>query len=132
MSKNLVSVCTYNQTFEGDGNKNILKFADQSFENFQIVFDEDGILKDGLYLNEKEIGDRYQGASVFKYNSSDFSSHGFDRLIDRHHFWGSHQNPKYFYAHYRMLLAYYKNPFCDFYWFFDDDVTFEGDLSSLI
>ena len=66
------------------------------------------------------------------YGTSDFVQHGFDRPIHRHHYWGSHQEPKYFYAHFRMLVFFLKNPNFDFYWFFDDDVEFKGDLKGFL
>jgi hypothetical protein len=121
-----VIICTYHRTLDGDGNKNILEFKNQNFENFYVLFD------DHHRLNEKEVSKKYGNSNVCLYNNEDFEKNLFNRPISKFHFWGSHQNPKYFYAHFRMLVFYLKNPNFDYYWFFDDDVTFNGDLKSFL
>lgn len=50
---------------------------------------------------------------------------GFKGEVSKKHYWNSHGNRNiiWFYAHFRMLYYYIKNPNHDWYWFFDDDVT---------
>lgn len=126
MNNTAVVLCTYHRTFEGDGNKNILKFKDQNFDNFEILFDNQ------LGLTNQEISDKYNQTKICLFDDVFFKKWKYDRPIDTHHFWGSHQNPKYFYAHFRMLTYYIQNLHYDYYWFFDDDVSFEGDLKGLL
>lgn len=126
MKNTSVAVCTYHRTFTGDGNINILKIKDQGFENFHILFDNQ------TDLSRKEVSKKYDNAFVSFFSDKTFKDNGFDKPISKYHFWGSHQNPKYFYAHYRMLAHYIHNPSFDYYWYFDDDVTFNGDLNQCI
>ena len=146
MNNTSTTICTYHRTFMGPHNDNILKFGEQNLENFSLLVDKDPWNSDvgnGLFenfnagqvpeeLTEEWVSALYNGARIQLYGSADFREHGFDKPISRHHFWGSHQEPKYFYAHFRMLAFYLKNPGFDFYWFFDDDVKFEGDLKGLL
>lgn len=83
-------------------------------------------------MSDEEISSKYDGASVSTFDSSFFDKYNFNRPIDYRHRWGNHQNPKYFYAHFRMLCYYIKNPDYKYYWFFDDDVEFEGDLKGFL
>lgn len=126
MKNTAVVVCTYHKTFEGDGNKTILSYKNQNFENFSVLFD------DHHGRTEEEISQKYDGAKICVYNDDFFRRYKFNRPISRFHFWGSHQNPKYFYAHFRMLVYFIKNPNFNYYWFFDDDVVFEGNLNSML
>jgi hypothetical protein len=121
-----IVISTYHRTFEGDGKKTILNFKNEKFKNFFILFDNSK-----QYTNE-EISLQYEGASVCDYNSSDFEQLKLNRPISKFHRWGSHQNPNYFYAHHRMMIFFLKNPTFKYYWFFDDDVTFKGDLLNFI
>lgn len=126
MSNTSVVICTYHRTFEGDGNKNIIDYKNQNFDNFSVLFD------DHYNTREEEVSANYDGARICLYSDLDFEMHNFNKEISRFHFWGSHQNPKYFYAHFRMLTYFIKNPIYDNYWFFDDDVMFKGDLKGLL
>jgi hypothetical protein len=126
MKNTSVAICSYHRTFEGDGNRNIINFKNQGFDNFFVLFD------DHNGLTEREVSLKYDNSPISIYNNNDFINYGFNKPINRHHFWGSHQNPKYFYAHYRMLVHYINNPTFKNYWFFDDDVNFTGDLKSFI
>lgn len=126
MNNTSVVVCSYHRTFTGDGNTNIIKFKNQNFLNFHVLFDNQ------LGFSKEEISNKYDGANISLYSDVDFEINKFNKPIDINHFWGKHQNPKYFYAHYRMLVHYIKNPLYDYYWFFDDDVTFEGDLKKFL
>ena len=121
-----VVVCSYHRTFEGDGNKTIRSFHNEDFPNFYLLFD------DHHGHSEEYVSEQYGGPNVCLYNDEDFEKNGFNKEISTYHFWGSHQNPKYFYAHFRMLTFYLKNPDYDHYWFFDDDVQFEGDLKEFL
>lgn len=120
-----VSICTYKRSLSGDGSKLIKKFSDQGFENFFVHFDN---------TNKCEIEDikKSYNANICIYSEKDFEENNFNRPINKHHRWGSHQNPNYFYAHFRMLVFYMKNPNYEYYWFFDDDVDFEGNLKNLL
>lgn len=120
-----VVVSSYHRTMEGDGNRNIRKFAGQNIENFFVLFDN----QNGV--DERSVSQAY-GCNVCLYGDRDFARLGFDKPIDARHRWGSHQNPKYFYAHFRMLVFYLNNPGMRHYWFFDDDVSFDGDLKSFL
>ena len=126
MKNTSVAICSYHRSFEGDGNKNIIDFKNQGFENFFVLFDNQ------VGLSSEEVSHKYDKSPISIYNDEDFVNYGFNKPINRHHFWGSHQNPKYFYAHYRMLVHYINNPSFKNYWFFDDDVNFTGDLKSFI
>ena len=44
--------------------------------------------------------------------------------VSKRHYWNSYGNRNiiWFYAHFRMLMFYIKNPNFEYYWFFDDDV----------
>jgi hypothetical protein len=126
MKNTSVAICSYHRSFEGDGNKNIIDFKNQGFENFFVLFDNQ------VGLSAEEVSQKYDKSPISIYNDEDFVKYGFNKPINRHHFWGSHQNPKYFYAHYRMLVHYINNPSFKNYWFFDDDVNFTGDLKSFI
>lgn len=120
-----VSVCTYGRTMSGDGNKLIKKFCSQKFNNFYINFDNSN------EHDEEEVKRAYESNVCF-YSNKNFEENNFNRPIDKKHRWGSHQNPNYFYAHFRMLLFYIKNPNYNYYWFFDDDVDFKGNLKDFI
>lgn len=115
-------VSTYKRTLTGGGNENIKKIAD-ALDNFFVLFDD----HDGM--DARTVSEAY-GATACVYGDEDFRKLGFDKPIDTRHRWGSHQNPKYFYAHFRMLCFYIANPGMKYYWFLDDDVSFDGDLKS--
>ena len=125
-SQTAVVVSTYHKSLQGDGLNTLHSFRDQNFENYFVLFD-----------NKKnhprvELSDIYRAENICLYNDEDFVEHKFDRPISTFHRWGSHQNPNYFYAHHRMLLFWKKNPQFQYYWFFDDDVTFTGNLNGLL
>lgn len=103
---------------------NFLKYKEENFKNFFILFDDQG--------NEINNVDRYKQVPIYAYNNKDFAKHNFNRPIDPKHRWGNHQNPNYFYAHFRMLLFYMKYSQFDYYWFFDDDVYFDKDLKPFL
>jgi hypothetical protein len=115
------TICSYHRTLEGDGNKLIKKFSRSGLDNFRVLFDNQKKI-DQNYIEEK-----YESKACL-YDDDDFIKHNFNKPINHNHRWGSHQNPKYFYAHFRMLVFYLKNPDFDHYWFFDDDVDFDGDM----
>jgi len=115
------TVCSYARTLEGSGNELIKKFSRSGLDNFYVLFDNKGD------LSKQHVEEKYE-SSVCLYGDEDFKQNQFDKPIDTRHRWGSHQNPKYFYAHFRMLVFYLKNPEFDQYWFFDDDVDFDGDI----
>lgn len=119
------TVCSYHRTIEGDGNKLIRKFASAGLENFKVLFDNQAGLSPDIVVQS-------YGSEVCVYDNEDFRLHGFDKPINKFHRWGCHQNPKYFYAHFRMLVFYLKNPDFDHYWFFDDDVDFKGNLKAFL
>lgn len=114
-------VCSYARTLEGSGNNLIKKFSQSGLDNFYVLFDN----KDNL--SKEYVEEKYESSACL-YNDEDFKLNSFDKPIDTKHRWGCHQNPKYFYAHFRMLVFYLKNPDFDHYWFFDDDVDFEGNI----
>lgn len=120
-----VVVSSYHRTIEGDGNKNVRRFAKCDLKNFFVLFDNQ------RGMDAQSVSEAY-GSKVCLYDDGDFARLGFNKPIDPRHRWGSHQNPKYFYAHFRMLVFYLKNPGFKHYWFFDDDVSFDGDLASMI
>ena len=88
-----VVICSYHRTFQGDGNKTIRSFYGENFPNFYVLFD------DHHDYTEEFVSEQYGGPNVCIYNDEDFKRYEFDKEISRYHFWGSHQNPKYFYAH---------------------------------
>lgn len=126
MKNTAVTICTYHRSFEGDGQKNIIKYKNENFDNFYVLFDNQK-----KYLVEY-VSSIYENANIVFFDDDDFVKYGFNKPISRYHYWGSHQNPKYFYAHYRMLCFYLKNKNFDYYWFFDDDVNFNGDLKGFL
>lgn len=126
MTNDAVITCTFHRTFTGDGNTTILNFYQQNFDNFYVLFDNHHSYSSDV------VSKHYGGSDVCLYGDEDFIRYNFDKPINRSHRWGSHQNPKYFYAHFRMLVFYLKNPNYDYYWFFDDDVTFTGSLKDLL
>ena len=126
MNDTAVVLCTYQKTFSGDWHNNIFTFRDQKFPIFELAFDNQVAMK------ADEVSAKYQGIPVTLFDDAFFVEHNFNRLINHTHRWGNHQNPKYFYAHFRMLSYYIKNPNYKYYWFFDDDVTFSGDLKKLL
>ena len=117
-------VCSYHRTLENNGNKTILKFS-EALDNFYVLFDNQQQYKKE-YLIQK------YNSKICLYDNTDFEINNFNRPIDARHRWGNHQNPKYFYAHFRMLIFYLKNPDMKYYWFFDDDVEFDGDINSFL
>lgn len=121
-----VVICSYDRTFQGDPNKTMRSFYEENFPNFYILFDDHH-----GYANDF-VSEQYGGPDVCIYNDDDFKKYEFNKKISGYHFWGSHQNPKYFYAHFRMLTFYLKNPDFKYYWFFDDDVQFNGSLKGLL
>jgi hypothetical protein len=126
LEKTAVVVSTYHKTMEGGGLDLIFTYRDQNFPNFYLLFDNKS------NQTQEKLNDVYKDINLCTYNEEDFKTHKFDRPISRFHRWGSHQNPNYFYAHFRMLLFWLKNPNFEYYWFFDDDVIFEGDLKGLL
>jgi hypothetical protein len=123
MSKSSVTICTYHRTI--DNPKVIKDFICQNFDYFYVLFDN------SLNKNTVELEEIY-GNTVITYDKTDFEKEQFNRPINPQHRWGNHQNPNYFYAHFRMLLFYLQKPKFDYYWFFDDDVTFQGNIKPLI
>lgn len=120
-----VVVSSYHRTLDGYGNSNIRKFSEYGLDNFFVLFDNQ------LGMDSEIVSEAYK-SDVCLYDDGDFKRLGFDRPIDARHRWGNHQNPKYFYAHFRMLVFYLKNPGFEYYWFFDDDVSFDGNIKSLL
>lgn len=123
MAQNSVALCTYHRTL--DNPQIINDFVNQKFSHFYVLFDN------SINKNIQELENIYE-ANVVTYTKDNFQEENFNRPIDRRHRWGNHQNPNYFYAHFRMLLFYLQKPEFDHYWFFDDDVTFKGDLKALL
>lgn len=119
-------MCSYHKTFDGDGNKLIKKFTKAGLDNFSILFDNQ------IGASSRHIKEQYQHDNICVYSDIDFVNHHFNKPIDKHHRWGSHQNPKYFYAHFRMLVFYINNPNFDYYWFFDDDIDFSGNIKMFL
>jgi hypothetical protein len=120
------TVCSYHKSLSGGTNDLIKKFTNSNLDNFHILFDNQ------TGLEKSYIVDRYQWDNICLYNDNTFEQYIFNKFIDTRHRWGSHQNPKYFYAHFRMLVFFIENPDFDYYWFFDDDVDFIGDLKTLL
>lgn len=121
-----VVLSTYHKSLDENGSHFVRKFCTHGFSNFYILFDNK------LNHTLEDLQKAYGEVNVCFYGDEDFKKHKFDRPIDRHHHWGSHQNPNYFYAHFRMLIFWLNNPTYEYYWFFDDDVTFSGDLKGLL
>jgi hypothetical protein len=124
--KTATVISTYHNTFEENGRRHIVNFKNNCSEDFYVLFDN----KQGR--EEKIIQQNYETNNICTYDNSDFEKLNLNRPIHPHHRWGSHQNPNYFYAHHRMLIFYLKNPHFKYYWFFDDDVTFKGDLKGFL
>jgi hypothetical protein len=127
MNNTAVVFCTYPRSLSGGFHENFVKYKNENFENFFVVFDDQQKEFDPMYV--KEV---YKKTPIFAYNLKDFNKYQFDRPIDKKHRWGSHQNPNYFYAHFRMLLFFRKYSQFDYYWFFDDDVYFDTNLKSFL
>jgi hypothetical protein len=119
-----VTISTYHKTL--NDNDTILDFKKQNLDNFYILFDN------YQNLNYSFIKKSYDNANICDYKEIEFNNFGFNKPIDRRHRWGNHQNPKYFYAHFRMLVMYLKYSDYDYYWFFDDDVTFKGNIKNFL
>ena len=126
MTNTSIVISTYHRTFEGEGNRIILDFQKQNLNNFFILFDNQH------NYDSQFISSKYNNSNICSYSLNDFIKYNFDKPISRSHWWGSHQNPKYFYAHFRMMVFYLNYPQYDYYWFFDDDVTFTGSLHNLL
>lgn len=116
-------ICSYHRTLTD--NWLIKKFASANLDHFKVLFDNQ------KQYNKNYVSESYE-ADVCLYDDSDFMEYKFNKPIDIKHRWGNHQNPKYFYAHFRMLIYYLKNPDFDYYWFFDDDVDFRGNLKQFL
>ena len=121
MNNTAVVFCTYPRSLSGGFYSNFVKYKDEKFKNLFVLFDD----------QNKEWELPYEVNTV-TYNSNDFELLNFNRPIDTKHRWGNHQKPNYFYAHFRMLLFYLKNPSLDYYWFFDDDVYFDENLNPFL
>lgn len=126
MNNTAVAICTYHKTFGGDWHTNILQFGEQNFPVFEVLFDNQ------VKMTKEEVSAKYNNIPVCLFDDEFFAQHNFNRPISTRHRWGNHQNPKYFYAHFRMLSYYIQNPQYDYYWFFDDDVQFVGDIKGLL
>jgi hypothetical protein len=76
--------------------------------------------KEWLYHNEEGKG---KGLVYTEQEMCD--AFNFTGGVSKKHYWNSfgNRNKVWFYAHFRMLYYYVKNPTKDWYWFFDDDVT---------
>jgi len=121
MSSYVVALSTYFKTLDGDSNKQIRDYSSHLGDNFYVLFDNQTNLETTI------IAEKYS-SKICSYSLEDFERYSFNKPIDFRHRWGNHQNPKYFYAHFRMLVFYINNPNHQYYWFLDDDVSFEGDL----
>lgn len=121
-----ISFSTFDRTFTGDWNLNICKIKNIINKNFFVLFDNKN------KFSEEKISEHYDNAQICSYTPEEFLLNDFTKTVDKMHRWGSHQNPNYFFAHFRMLMFYIKQPFFDYYWFFDDDVSVEGDLNSFV
>ncbi|MEY5134527.1 MAG: hypothetical protein RL709_222 [Pseudomonadota bacterium] len=121
MNNTAVVFCTYPRSLSGGFYSNFVKYKDEGFKNLFVLFDD----------QNKEWELPYE-VNTMTYNSGDFDPLNFNRPIDIKHRWGNHQKPNYFYAHFRMLLFYLKNPSLDYYWFFDDDVYFDANLKPFL
>jgi hypothetical protein len=125
MSNTAICLCTYERIFTTQ--YVVDSFLKQNLENFYLVFDNK------VNLDFETISTNcFNHRNIFTYTPGDFLINSFNRPIDKNHSWGGHQNPNYFFAHFRMLLFFLKNPTFDYYWFFDDDVSFEGDLKNFL
>lgn len=122
--KTCVAVSTYHKTL--NDNNNIMLFKEQNLDNFYILFDN------SKNIVHEELVRSYKTNNICDYSELEFNHFNFNKPIDLRHRWGSHQNPKYFYAHFRMLMMFLKNPDFDYYWFFDDDVTFTGNIKQFL
>lgn len=125
MTNTSTVICSYHRTLEENNSWLIKKFASANLDHFKVLFDNQNNY-DKLYVSN------IYNADVCMYDMNDFDLYNFNKSIDTKHRWGNHQNPKYFYAHFRMLVFYIKNPQFDYYWFFDDDVDFSGDLQKFL
>jgi hypothetical protein len=125
MKDTVVVYCTYDRALHGGFLDNFKKYKDQQFENIAVLFDNK------IKASQEDLENKFQ-APVITYTNQDFIDNNFNRPIDPRHRWGSHQNPNYFYAHFRMLLYYLKNKQYKYYWFFDDDVFFNNNLKQLL
>jgi hypothetical protein len=121
MSNTAICLCTYDRIFTSQNT--ISDFLKQNLENFYLVFDNKNNID-----SETITTNCLNYKNIFTYTSVDFLSNNFNRPIHTSHSWGGHQNPNYFFAHFRMLLFFLKNPAFDYYWFMDDDIVIEGDL----
>lgn len=124
--KTAVVISTYHKTLNDNGAEFVKQYRDQNFQSLHILFDNK------LNHTLKDLNEVYGNVGLCMYNESDFENHKLNRSVHPSHRWGSHQNPNYFYAHFRMLVFWLYNPHYDYYWFFDDDVTFGGDLKGLL
>lgn len=120
------AISTYHRSMDGDTNKIISKFINANIDNLFILFDNSQNIK---YENIKKA---YNTNNICSYNNIEFNNYGFNKPINLNHRWGNHQNPKYFYAHFRMLMFFLKYSSFDYYWFFDDDITFDGNISAFL
>ena len=71
MKNTSVAICTYHRSFEGDGNKNIIEFKNQGFDNFFVLFDN----QNGL--SSEEVSAKYDNSPISIYNNEDFAKYGF-------------------------------------------------------
>ena len=124
MNNTTTVFCTYERSLAGGYLDNFYRYKNL-LPSIHVMFDN----KQDISLEKLE--ETYK-APVTTYNLNDFEINNFNRPIDIRHRWGSHQNPNYFYAHFRMLLYFLKNNSFDYYWFFDDDVFFDGNISELL
>lgn len=78
---------------------------------------------DWLYHSEGGVKDQFKNLHYTEQEMCD--ELGFKGGVSKKHYWNSQGNRNiiWFYAHFRMLYYYKKNPNHDWYWFFDDDVT---------
>jgi len=100
--KTCVAVSTYHKTLKD--NNNIISFKEQNFDHFYVLFDN------SKNIDHTELVQSYQTNNVCDYSELEFNHFGFNKPIDLRHRWGNHQNPKYFYAHFRMLMMFLKHP----------------------
>ena len=102
---NKIVVCTYQPTYN----------------SYRHYWDKTGL--DFTYLNDATKHDLNVGLT---YTEQDVREElNFDGEVSKRHYWNSYGNRNiiWFYAHFRMLYYYIKNPNYDYYWFFDDDIT---------
>ena len=125
-TKSAITICTYSKGLSGGFQENVNSYAKAGVDDVFVLFDTDN-----CKATTNDIIKAFNG-KVCIYSIKDFIKKNYNRPIDRKHRWGSHQNPKYFYPHFRMLLLYENYPDYDYYWFFDDDVTFSGDIKNLL